>query len=204
MPYTRCIALLAASLASQAHALDPRSTIEAVGAPHLMRCEVRGAVDDGPLQLLLPATSLGTQPRPLAIAWDAHLPGQTLRSLRVDCLFAPDPQSAPARYIRVIGADDPFWRTVDGVALHPAASRPLRLAVQPMSLQPQAGADGFGDLYPALWGYTYREPLRRSIHSAYWIGNKARYVYVQPLLHAGGGLPHPGEAADVPEVGDVD
>ena len=204
MLHRPCIAMFTLGLASQAQAIDPRSTIQALGAPHLMRCEVHGAIDAGPLQRLLPATSLDAAPRPLAIAWDARVPGQTLRSLRVDCLYAADPQSAPLRYVRLIGPEDPFWRVVDGHALHPDAERPLHLAVQPMSLQPLAGDNGLGELYPALWGHTFSEPLRRALLPGYWLGRKARYAYVQPLLHAAADLQQPGEPADVPEPGDVD
>ncbi len=202
MHHRHRIALLATCLAGQAHAIDPRSTIVALGAPHLLACEVRGALDNGPLRVLLPATPLDAQPRPLDIRWDAHGHGQTLRSLRVTCLYAPDPQTEPAQFVRVVGADDPFWRTVGRRALHPGPGRPLHLVVQPLSLQPEAGADGLGELHPALWGHTFREPLQHSGFGAAYLGHKARYVHIVPLLHAAAAWPQPADAADVPEPGD--
>ena len=176
----RSIAAGAACLCGLAHGYDARSTIAAVGEPYLLRCTVSGRIAGGGERLLLEPSALSAQPRALRLAWAEHAPGAELQAVVVDCLYAADPQSQLVRYVRVIAADDAFWRTVQGGAVHPSASRPLKLSVQ--LLRPRS-ADGLhGAPVPALWGYTFRTPILPQVGAAAYAASKARYIRVLPML----------------------
>ncbi len=175
----RLLAAVTACLCGLAHGHDVRSTIAAVGAPYLLRCSVSGSIAGGALRALLEPTPLSAQPSALQLAWAAHVPGARLQALRVDCMYAADPQSHWAHYVRIIDADDAFWRTLHGDAVHPTADRPLKLFVQ--LLRPRLAGGQRGAPIPALWGYGFRVPIDPLLGNAAYKAAKARYVRVLPM-----------------------
>lgn len=157
--------LIATSLCPNVEALY--STIEAVGSPQQLRCEVRGTVTDDVERLLLAEAELGAQPHALDIRWTGA--DDRLVGLRVSCRYAADPQSLPTRYTRTIGVDDPFWKAAHGTRVYPQLGRPVKLRIELMRID--------GALLPALSGSTCQPLLPGCLQ----VGGQADYTYVLPL-----------------------